>query len=125
MANNAIVPSWMLEIVKARMERLVILGLEGRPLGRSMGAVVQLWAEIIAARLPVADERLDAPRIHAAFDVLETTCDRWPAPKLLLDALPARQPQQALPPPAPTEEERARVREMLAKAREALTRGVR
>jgi hypothetical protein len=96
------------------MERLVILGLEGRPLGRAMGEVVRMWAQIIAHRLPNADPRLDAPRIHAAFDVLEAGCERWPAPKQFLDALPARPQPQPLPPPEMDESKRAEVKAMLA-----------
>jgi predicted deacylase len=111
---HAEIPPWLLELVKARMERLVILGLEGRPLGRSMGEVVRMWAQIIAHRLPNADPRLDAPRIHAAFDVLEAACERWPAPKQFLDALPARQERMKLPPPPMTAEQKQRARAMLA-----------
>jgi len=104
----------MLELVKARMERLVILGLQGRPLGRAMGEVVMMWAQIIAHRLPYADPSLDAPRIHAAFDVLEANCERWPVPKQFLDALPPRPEPKKLPPPPMTEEERERARAILA-----------
>jgi len=111
---HADIPAWLLELVKARMERLVILGLEGRPLGRSMGEVVRMWAQIIAHRLPNADPRLDAPRIHAAFDVLEAACERWPAPKQFLDALPARPDLTKLPPPPMTAEQKQRARSMLA-----------
>lgn len=111
---HAEIPAWLLELIKARMERLVILGLDGRPLGRAMGEVVQMWAQIIAARLPQADVALDAPRLHAAFDVLEVTCERWPAPKQLLDALPARPQPRPLPPPPMSEDQRAKVRAMLA-----------
>jgi predicted deacylase len=108
------IPAWLLELVKMRMERLVILGLDGRPLGRSMGEVVRLWAQIIAARLPHADAALDAPRLHAAFDVLETICERWPAPAQLWEHLPARPELPKLPPPQASEEQRERVRAMLA-----------
>ena len=111
---HADIPAWLLELVKARMERLVILGLEGRPLGRSMGAVVRMWAQIIAHRLPNADPRLDEPRIHAAFDVLEATSERWPAPKQFLDALPERPQPQPLPPPELNEEQRAKFKALLA-----------
>jgi hypothetical protein len=92
------------EIVKARIERLRLLNLDGQPLGRSMGAVVRIWAQILAARLPMADEALDGPRIHAAFDVLERTYDRWPQPANLLAALPPRPERPKLPPPELTPE---------------------
>jgi hypothetical protein len=108
------VPVWLGEIVKVRMERLRLLNMDGQPLGRSMGEVVRIWAQILAARLPMADEALDGPRIHAAFDVLERTCDRWPQPANLLAALPARPEQPKLPPPEPTPEERARAKAIIA-----------
>lgn len=107
------VPHWLGELVKLRMERLRLLGLEGQPLGRAMGEVVVIWAQVIAARLPQADERLDAPRLHAAFDALEARCERWPAPKQLLEALPARPEPPRLEPPAPRPEQRAQVVRMI------------
>jgi len=108
------VPVWMGEIVKARMERLRLLNLEGQPLGRSMGEVVRIWAQILAAYMPISDEELDGPRIHAAFDILERTCDRWPQPANLLAALPARPEPPKLPPPDPTPEQRARAKAIIA-----------
>jgi len=111
------VPGWMGEIVKARMERLRLLNQDGQPLGRSMGEVVRIWAQVLAARLPMADEALDAPRIHAAFDMLERTRDRWPQPANLLAALPARPDPPILPPPELTPEQRAAVSATIAELR--------
>jgi hypothetical protein len=108
------VPGWLGEIVKARMERLRLLNLDGQPLGRSMGEVVRIWAQILAARLPMADEALDGPRIHAAFDMLERTHDRWPQPANLLAALPARPEPPKLPPPELTPEQRAMAKAAIA-----------
>jgi len=108
------VPVWMGEILKHRMERLRLLNLEGQPLGRSMGEVVRIWAQVLAARMPVADEHMDGPRIHAAFDALERDCERWPQPAHLLRALPARPELHKLPPPPMTAEQKQRARAMLA-----------
>ena len=117
------IPAWLMDLVKARMERLVILGLEGRPLGRAMGEVVRIWAQVIAARLPRASAEIDAPRLHVAFDALEACCTRWPAPAQLWEHLPARPPVPQLPPPPMSEEQRQRVRAMLADVAQRLKGG--
>jgi len=107
------VPRWLGEIVKRRIERLRLLNLDGQPLGRSMGEVTVIWAEVLVARLPQPDPALDAPRLEAAFDALERQCERWPAPARLLTLLPPRSPRSAPPAPPAVPAERARLRGLL------------
>jgi hypothetical protein len=115
------VPPWLGEIVKARIERLRLLGLDGQPLGRSMGEVTVIWAEVLTRRLGAPDPALDGPRVHAAFDELERRAERWPAPAQLLAALPGRRLPTALPAPrAAPGPGRARVQALI---QQILTRG--
>lgn len=107
------VPRWLGEIVKYHMERLRLLNLDASPPGVAMGEVTRIWAETIAAS-GVYDEALDAPRFHSAFMTLQRTVERWPAPRHLLEALPARAEALKLPPPPVTEADRERARVMLA-----------
>jgi hypothetical protein len=104
------------------MERLRLMNLEGSPPSIAMGEVTRLWAETIAASGQY-EEALDAWRFHAAFMTLARQCERWPAPALLLRALPARREAASLPPPRMTKEERQRARAMLAGIAEKLRRG--
>ena len=107
------VPRWLGEIVKYHMERLRLLNLDASPPGVAMGEVTRIWAETIAGS-GVFDEALDAPRFHSAFMTLQRTMDRWPAPKHLLEALPARPEPLKLAPPPATEADRERARVVLA-----------
>ena len=107
------VPRWLGEIVKYHMERLRLLNMDASPPGVAMSEVTRIWAETIAVS-GVYDEELDAPRFHSAFMTLQRTLERWPAPKRLLEALPARPEPLKLPPPPATEADRERARVMLA-----------
>ncbi len=106
-------PRWLGEIVKYHMERLRLLNLDASPPGVAMGEVTRIWAETIAASGEF-DEEEDSPRFHAAFLTLQRTLERWPAPKHLLEALPARPEPRKLPAPPATEADRERARVMLA-----------
>lgn len=107
------VPRWLGEIVKYHMERLRLLNLDGSPAGVAMGEVTRIWAETLAASGNY-DEALDAGRFHTAFMTLARVRESWPAPKHLLEALPARPEPRKLPAPPATEADRERARVMLA-----------
>jgi hypothetical protein len=47
----------------------------------------------------VWDQDRDTPRFREAFRTLAANSTRWPAPVDFIAALPAHEPQQALPPP--------------------------
>ena len=60
------------------------------------------------------DEAQDVPRLKMAFRLLAARLERWPAPKHLLEVLPARPEPRKLPAPPATEADRERARVMLA-----------
>lgn len=98
MQVTATVPVWLGEIVKAHIERLKLLRLEGEPLAEAMGEVTRIWAETLAGHRHW-DKARDTPRLHQGFARLTATCKRWPAPAHLLEALPdiPLQPYLSLP----------------------------
>lgn len=120
MKTHIKVPVWMGEIVKYHMERLRLLNLDGAPPGVAMGEVTRIWAETLVSGKADWHRELDAPRLHHAFLKLTRQADRWPAPRHLLDALPARPQPKALPLPEMSREQReanrARLRAMLKEA---------
>ena len=99
------VPAWLGEIVKAHIERLKLLRLEGEPLAEAMGEVTRIWAETLAGHRHW-DRARDTPRLHQGFVRLTATCKRWPAPAHLLEALPDIPLQPCLPRPALSREQR-------------------
>jgi hypothetical protein len=62
----------------------------------------------------------DAPRFREAFRTLAANATRWPTPTEFVAALPARVPQQALPPPVCTPE---KAKENLARLQAVLYGG--
>jgi len=113
------VPHWLGDVVKYHMERLRLLNLDGSPPGVAMGEVTRIWAETIAAS-GQWDEARDAWRLHEAFMTLARVRESWPAPRHLLEALPPCPEPPRLEPPAPSAEERARIRELLQRRRQRL-----
>lgn len=93
-------PDWFHNAIVTGIQNLYLLSLPGSPAGEVLPGTVEVWVRSLWS-MPIAwDERLDLPRIDAGFMHLAQTCDRWPAPKLLLANLPGRPAQLALAPPA-------------------------
>jgi hypothetical protein len=92
---------WLKNAVIDGVQLLYSLALPGSPAGEVLPLTAQGWIEVLRrCRLWVAER--DAPRLHPGFVALAGAVDRWPAPKQLLDHLPAVQPVAALvdvPPP--------------------------
>lgn len=100
-------PAWLEREVVRGLQGLVALRLVGAPAEDSVTLTLDVWLAALADRSHWV-EAVDAMRVRRAFLALYRTCDRWPPPKLLLDNLGNRDPPAALPPPRPTDEERAR-----------------
>lgn len=99
MSAPVVVPAWLGDIVRCHIARLHLLRLEGAPLAEVMGEVTLIWAETLASRRSNWDCDQDSARLEGAFLELAATCERWPAPAMLLKLLPARPPAPALPLP--------------------------
>lgn len=86
---------WLLDEVATGLQKLMTLSLESTPAADMIAATGMTWVEAISAGRAF-DRQLDAPRIRAAFRILEGRCTRWPAPRELLEAMPARRQRPAL-----------------------------
>lgn len=82
--------TWLRVAIMEGIQGLLALRLPGAPADDTVTAMAKVWC-IAVETWPVAwDESLDKPRLRAAFRTLAASCDRWPAPKNLRDALPPR-----------------------------------
>lgn len=111
---------WFESVVAEGIAKLYVLRLEGAPAADTLDGVELVWVEALWYSGKVWDEHLDYPRLRQAFVHLVQTMTRWPAPRQLMDHLPARPRPRELPAPPPTPEERARAEANLAKLRELM-----
>lgn len=107
-------PGWLVAEMAEGLQRLVLLRLDGAASADSIAGVALAWADAMMVAGISWDEALDAPRLKMAFRLLAARLERWPAPKHLLEALPARPEPLKLPEPPPSEADRERARAMLA-----------
>lgn len=96
---------------------MAALSLPRTPPADTLGGVVAVWREALADGMAWEEGR-DAPRIRAAFRTLVRTCELWPGPKRLIEAMPPVPRQRALPPrladPAVAAKAQEEIRAMLA-----------
>lgn len=117
-------PGWLVAEVAEGIQRLLVLRLDGCPPADAVEAVALAWADTLMVRGGRWDEALDAPRIRQAFRGLAAHAERWPAPSAIWQHMPGRPEQPKLPEPAPTAEERERIKAMIAQARKMMIGGV-
>lgn len=115
-------PRWIEREVSRGLQGLIALRLPGAPGADTVAMTLDVWLAALGPRAAGWQESPDAARIRQAFGELFRRCTAWPAPRDLLDALPARAPPQALPPPPMTPEQRARNRARVAELIDALNR---
>ena len=96
---------WLEREVASGLMGLIALRLDGAPAADTVGATLDIWL-VVLAKGREWDEHIDAERIRKAFQVLFSTCERWPAPARLLREMPARMPVPALPRPSRTDQQR-------------------
>lgn len=108
------IPEWFSDVVASGLQALVVLSLPAQPPAETIALTLDVWVRTLWQASIDWTEQLDKARIERAFAHVARRADRWPAPKHLLDALPARPTQPALPVGAMTEEKRARARVQIA-----------
>lgn len=113
MADEQGAPAWLREAVMEGMQRLVALHLPGQPPAETVVLTAEAWVEALWAHGPGWCEA-DAQRLRAAFVALLAQVERWPAPRHLIAAMPARAHVVTLAPPTPSASQRAATRAMLA-----------
>lgn len=117
-------PGWLVAEVAEGIQRLLVLRLEGCPPADAVEAVALAWADALLVRGRWEQQR-DAGRLRQAFRSLAAHVQRWPAPAELWAHLPAAQEPMRLaaPPTPPSAEQRARIAQMLAEMKAAMTSG--
>ena len=121
MTDKGEAPQWMLFEVAEGLQRMIALSLPGTPAAETVGGKARAWADALWYAPKAWDQGLDAPRIAAAFQGIGYRLDRFPTPKAILEAMPPRPPQPALPEPEISEEQRrANLRRMAQIMTEAL-----
>jgi hypothetical protein len=107
--TNQAVPAWFHNRVLDGLMFLRAIGLDGTPAAEVAQLNAQAWITCLWEARPAWDEGLDSARLWTAFNALSHRAERWPAPRAVLDHLPARpEPPLLLPPKSlPTAEQRA------------------
>ena len=101
-------PQWLLSEVSGGLQRLIFLALPGTPAAETIALTAHAWADAFWYAPKEWDRDLDVPRIAAAFRGIGHRLERFPTPKAILEAMPARPPRPALPEPEISEAERRR-----------------
>ena len=99
---------WFMAEVATGLQKLISLSLQGMPAMETIQLTATVWAETLWAAPIAWHQELDAQRIRAAFVRMMRDIERWPAPKHLLQYLPARPEPVKLPAPEISEEQRMR-----------------
>jgi hypothetical protein len=110
---------WLQREVIAGLSGLVALRLDGAPAADAITHTLDIWL-VALKKAQRWNEETDGARVKAAFETLFASCERWPAPAMLIRVIPVRQSQQALPNPALTEEQRANGRRRIGEILGAL-----
>ena len=96
----------MLNEVVDGLQRLVALALPHTPPAETIEGTARAWADAFWHAPLAWDRDSDAPRIAAAFRGIGHRLARFPTPKAILKAMPARPLLPALPEPKISEAER-------------------
>jgi hypothetical protein len=112
---------WLVAVVAAGLQRLVLLRLDGAPAADAIQGCALAWADALAVRGGWIEAR-DAPRLAEAFRRLAAHTLRWPAPAMLFDHMPQPQPPAALPEPVADPRSRERIRRALKELLHGLKR---
>ena len=99
-------PKWLLSAVASGLQRLMLLALPGTPAAETIEGTARAWTDAFWHCPKAWDKDLDTPRIAAAFRTIACRLERFPTPKIILDALPPRPRPPALPRPEITREQR-------------------
>ena len=113
-------PGWMVESVAVGLQRLLLLGLPGRPPAETITGTAHAWADAFWCLPKLWDRDLDAPRIAAAFRIAASQVECFPPPKAVIAVMPPRSTPKALPLPEISEDERRANLRRLAKILEGL-----
>lgn len=86
---------WVRKAVGDGLEALVALRLKNTPPEDTIELTGDIWLRAFRQRVSI--QELDEPRIRAAFDKIFPKVREWPAPLDVIELMPPRPPQLALP----------------------------
>lgn len=109
---------WLRIEISAGLQALVAQSLKFQPGADMIAMNADVWH--VSLKKVCTIEPVDAPRIRAGFERLFGRVEEWPAPKQLLELMPARPPRQSLPMPEPTEADRQKGLAVLKTLKEKL-----
>ena len=90
---------WLKSVLAQGVAMLLLLRLKNSPTEDVIQPTLEAWYRVITYKKSW-DMELDKVRFETAFMTLGQTCDWFPTPKQLLEALPQREYPE-LPPPTP------------------------
>lgn len=95
---------WIKDEIMKGLEKSFNFGFLGEP--KNLSATAEAWFEVFENTCKKWTQERDAGRILKAFDAFFMTGKRFPLPVNIIELLPKREPQLALPRPERTDEER-------------------
>jgi hypothetical protein len=108
---------WINDAVMDGLSALIALRLKNTPAEDMIELTADIWVRAFRQRVFIPE--VDEPRIRAAFDRIFPRIREWPAPLDVIELMPVRPPQLALPAPVVSDEQHAenvaRVKEMIAR----------
>lgn len=109
---------WLKQVIASGVSMLMLLRLRNAPPEDAIKGTLQAWLKTLTHKRKW-EENLDRKRFEEAFLNLAQSCDQFPTPKQLLDAMPPLE-LPALPEPEITPEQRERNRQMCQQIRQLL-----
>ena len=118
---NGPAADWFHNAVVEGVQRLQVLSLQGTPAAETVVLTVEVWIETLWRASWGWQQERDVPRLQEAFRSIAAKAERWPAPRAVLDNLPAAPQVKQLPAPqvdpVKLAQYRADARELVAKWR--------
>lgn len=91
---------WLNDEIRSGLAKLLCLRLDSTPAEDMVEGTAQAWLTALTHGR-VWDQGRDTARVRGAFDTLLATCERWPIPRQLMEALPPPTAQARLEKPEP------------------------
>lgn len=110
-------PEWLRNSILRGIQGLMMLRLQFAPAEDTIASLANAWLAVLMSLPHTWDQERDQPRIQRAFLTIAANCERWPAPKNFIDALPALPELNKLTAPAThhTAESRRMVKDLLTR----------
>ncbi|TNG91336.1 hypothetical protein FHQ28_08600 [Pasteurellaceae bacterium USgator11] len=96
---------WLKETLGKGIALLLLLRLKNTPPEDAIKSTLAAWYQVITYKRDY-EQKLDQWRFEDAFMYLSQTCEWFPSPKQLLEAMPHRKIIELPPPPQMTEQAR-------------------